>query len=232
MSSEFLDGKQYEVVASFKDLIKAEFNEKINAFCWHRKLTGDFKEIVSKLQLIGEVTEVSIDDLSNLELSEAASLARGHIINDLTLLTRSGAQPVLNLIKAYPRDEELGFISTDVYSFHVDRSPIRTDTFLCTYHGTAGDIIPSDQVEQKIRIPDLQQKLRDLHQGSEIAFEKFLTENFFDLHYQPKPGSTPKNLGVAHLWKLAVDYPGQKAMPCVHRAPIERKGEYRLLLIC
>jgi hypothetical protein len=31
---------------------------------------------------------------------------------------------------------------------------------------------------------------------------------------------------------LAVDHPTQQVLPCVHRAPIEIDGEYRLLLIC
>lgn len=55
---------------------------------------------------------------------------------------------------------------------------------------------------------------------------------FFDLHYQPKPDAQPVNLGTGHIWRLAVDHPTQKVLPCVHRAPVEKDGEYRLLLIC
>ncbi len=62
------------------------------------------------------------------------------------------------MLKKYERDEELDFISTDVYSFHVDRSPIETDTFLCTYHGAASDIVPNDQVEQKVLIPEIRER--------------------------------------------------------------------------
>jgi hypothetical protein len=29
-----------------------------------------------------------------------------------------------------------------------------------------------------------------------------------------------------------VDHPEQQVLPCVHRAPLENNGEYRLLLIC
>ncbi|RYF82637.1 MAG: DUF1826 domain-containing protein, partial [Chitinophagaceae bacterium] len=50
--------------------------------------------------------------------------------------------------------------------------------------------------------------------------------------YQPEKDAVPLNLGAGHLWKLAVDYPGQQALPCVHRAPLEKDGEYRLILIC
>ncbi len=143
-----------------------------------------------------------------------------------------GASPALNLLKSYERDEEFDFISTDVYSYHVDRSPIATDTFLCTYYGTASDILPNHQVEQKILIPEIRQKLQDLYDGPEGGFESFLAAYFFDLHYQPKPDAYPLNLGIGHLWKLAVDHPEQQVSPCVHRAPIENEGEYRLLLIC
>ena len=51
-------------------------------------------------------------------------------------------------------------------------------------------------------------------------------------HYQPKPDAQPINLGIGHIWRLAVDHPTQKVLPCVHRAPVENDGEYRLLLIC
>ncbi|MDU5774154.1 DUF1826 domain-containing protein, partial [Acinetobacter sp.] len=176
--------------------------------------------------------EISIEDLLALPLSEQGDLARDIILKDIQLLTDMGASPVLNLLKYYERDDELDFISTDVYSFHVDRSPIETDTFLCTYHGAASDIVPNDQVEQKVLIPEIREKLRALHDGSEAEFESFLAEYFFDLHYQPKSNAQPINLGTGHLWRLAVDHPTQKVLPCVHRAPVENDGEYRLLLIC
>jgi hypothetical protein len=41
-----------------------------------------------------------------------------------------------------------------------DRSPIETDTFLCTYFGPASDILPNDQVEQKIKIPAIRENLK------------------------------------------------------------------------
>ena len=204
----------------------------MNALCWSRNLMGDFQEIVTKLELKENITEVSVDDLLALQLSENGSLARDILLSDIQLLTDFGASPTLNLLKCYERDDELDFISTDVYSYHVDRSPIATDTFLCTYHGAASDILPNDQVEQKISIPEIREKLKELHEGSEAEFEAFLEEYFFDLHYQPKPNAIPINLGIGHLWRLAVDHPTQQVLPCVHRAPIEKDGEYRLLLIC
>ena len=204
----------------------------MNALCWHRNLQGDFKEIVSQLQLNEDITEVSVEDLQVLQLSEKGNLAREIILNDLQLLTDFGASPSLNLLKCYERDEEFDFISTDVYSYHVDRSPVATDTFLCTYYGAASDIIPNEQAEQKILIPEIRKKLQELHNGSAEEFEGFLKENYFDLHYQEKPDSEPVNLGLGHLWRLAVDHPDQQVLPCIHRAPKENEGEYRLLLIC
>ena len=232
MTNTLSEHKQVEVVTTFAELVNTQFQGDKNAICWARNLEGDFKEIVAKLQLKENITEISIEDLLALPLSEQGDLARDIILKDIQLLTDMGASPVLNLLKYYERDDELDFISTDVYSFHVDRSPIETDTFLCTYHGAASDIVPNDQVEQKVLIPEIREKLRALHDGSEAEFESFLAEYFFDLHYQPKSNAQPINLGTGHLWRLAVDHPTQKVLPCVHRAPVENDGEYRLLLIC
>ncbi|WP_312992845.1 DUF1826 domain-containing protein [Chryseobacterium flavum] len=232
MNNRFSGYNQIGVVSTFSELINTDFQDAVNAICWYRDLRGDFKEIVSKLQLKDDITEIYSEDLLSLQLSEKGNLAREIILHDLQLLTDFGASPSLNLLKCYERDEELDFISTDVYSYHVDRSPIGTDTFLCTYHGAASDIIPNEQVDQKILIPEIREKLKELHDGPEEEFESFLKDCFFDLHYQAKPNAEPVNLGLGHLWRLAVDHPEQKVLPCVHRAPVEKDGEYRLLLIC
>jgi len=215
MKNTFPDNNQIKVVSTFSELVNFNFQGTVNAMCWHRDLVGDFKEIVTKLELKENITEVSIDDLLALQLSENGHSAREIILKDIQLLSNFGASPSLNLLKCYERDNELDFISTDVYSYHIDRSPIETDTFLCTYHGAASDIAPNDQVEQKILIPEIREKLKKLHDGQDTEFETFLEEYFFDLHYQPKP-----------------DHPTQQVLPCVHRAPTENDGEYRLLLIC
>ncbi|WP_294310412.1 DUF1826 domain-containing protein [uncultured Chryseobacterium sp.] len=228
----FSDNSQVGVVSGFSELVGTEFQGRVNALCWQRDLEGDFKEIVSKLPLKENITEVSINDLLALSLSKQGNTAREIILSDLQLLTDFGALPTLNLLKCYERDEELDFFSTDVYSYHVDRSSIGTDTFLCTYDGASSDIIPNAKVTQKILIPEIREKLKELHDGPESEFEDFLKECFFDLHYQPNPGAQPTNLGTGHLWRLAVDHPQQQVLPCVHRAPVENDGEYRLLLIC
>lgn len=232
MNDIISDNQQIAVVSTFAELININFPGAVNAVCWERDLVGDFKEIVSKLQLKENITEVTIDDLLSLRLSENGHVAREIILNDLELLSNFGALPSLNLLKSYERDEEFDFISTDVYSYHVDRSPVGTSTFLCTYYGAASDILPNDQVIQKILIPEIREKLRKLYDGSEAGFDKFLEEYYFDMHYQPKSNACPINLGLGNLWKLAVDNPEQKVLPCIHRAPKENDGEYRLLLIC
>ena len=232
MSNTFSDSGQIGVVSTFSELIQTDFNGEKNALCWYRNLDGDFSEIVGQLRIKENITEVHPEDLIALQLSEKGNLAREIILNDLQLLADFGASPSLNLLKCYERDDEFDFISTDVYSFHVDRSPIATDTFLCTYHGAASDIIPNSQAEQKILIPEIRAKLKELHNGTEEEFENFLKENYFDLHYQVHEDAKPVNLGLGHLWRLAVDHPKQQVLPCIHRAPLENEGEYRLLLIC
>lgn len=231
MQSLFSDHPQIQTVSTFHDLIKTTFTGHHNAICWQRQLQGDFKEIVAKLSATDNITEISVEDLMALELSAQGQCAREIILKDIADLTACGAMPVLNLLQYYERDDELDFISTDVYSFHIDRSPIATDTFLCTYYGAASDLLPNDQAIQKILIPEIREKLKQVHEGTEDEFELFLAEYYFDLHYQAKPNAVPINLGNGHLWRLAVDHPTQTVPPCVHRAPLEQ-GEYRLLLIC
>ena len=224
--------QQVLVVFSFEELVNTAFSGKNNAINWQRNLVGDFEEIVNQLILKEDITVVSEDDLNNLVLSNEGIKARNILINDLQQLTDFGASPVLNLLKCYERDTELDFISTDVYSFHVDRSPIPTATFLCTYFGAASDIVANEDAEQKILIPEIREKLFQLYDGDIDGFDDFLKEYFFDLHYQIRPDVEPINLGLGNLWRLAVDHPEQKVLPCVHRAPKENKDEYRLLLIC
>lgn len=232
MSNIFSASSQIGMVSTFSNLVNTDFKEEINALCWYRNLDGDFNEIVGQLSIKENITEVYPEDLVALQLSEKGNIARNIILNDIQLLADFGASPSLNLLKCYERDDEFDFISTDVYSFHVDRSPIATDTFLCTYHGAASDIISNSQAEQKILIPEIRAKLKELHNGTEQEFENFLKENYFDLHYQANADAESINLGLGHLWRLAVDHPKQQVLPCIHRAPLENEGEYRLLLIC
>ncbi|MDR7372861.1 DUF1826 domain-containing protein [Flavobacterium aquidurense] len=232
MSNTFSASNQIGTVFTFSELVGSDFRGEMNALCWQRNLDGDFNEIVAKLRIKENITEVYPEDLIALRLSEEGNRAREIILNDLQLLADFGASPSLNLLKCYERDDEFDFISTDVYSFHVDRSPIATDTYLCTYYGAASDIVSNTQAEQKVLIPEIRSKLKELHNGPSEEFENFLKENYFDLHYQVHEDVEPINLGLGHLWRLAVDHPKQQVLPCIHRAPVENEGEYRLLLIC
>ena len=224
--------KQIQYVSTFEDLVSASFCGERNAVCWDRKLTGDFSEIVEKIDLKEDMAVIEPVDLMNLQLSEQGKLARNTLLNDMELLRAYGAEPVLNVIRSYEKDDAYPFFPTDVYSFHVDRSPIPTDTFLCTYYGESSEIVPHSQAKQKIHIPAIRSELKKLYNGLEEEFESFLTEYFFDLHYQVEENVQPTRLGLGQLWRLAVDHPGSHAFPCVHRAPIEKPGQRRLLLIC
>ncbi|WP_160713111.1 hypothetical protein [Chitinophaga solisilvae] len=224
--------KQIRYVASFQDLVATPFCGVMNAICWTRNLTGDFAEIVKKVVQSGNITEIEPEELQALQLSEQGNLAREILLGDFALLTAHGAQPSLNVIRNYHQDDDYPFFPTDVYSFHVDRSPIPTSTFLCTYYGESSDILPNAQGRQKVLIPEIRDELRRLYGGAEEGFEAFLTENFFDLHYQADPDAHVMSLGTGNLWRLAVDHPGSQVPPCLHRAPREKPGESRLLLIC
>jgi len=221
-----------QVVNNFQYLINTPFYKEMNAICWERKLDGDFLEIVNKINSKENMLVIEQSDLLALQLTEAGQLARDIILQDMNLLQAHGASPILNLIKYYERDEDNSFFPTDVYSFHVDRSPIPSNTFLCTYIGDASEILPNAQAEQKILVPEIRNSLKKQFEGKEEDFENYLSEHFYDLHYQAKANAKITSLGQGHLWRMATDYPDSPAWPCIHRAPIEKNGQARLLLIC
>jgi hypothetical protein len=223
---------QIHCVSNFQDLVSTPFHGKVNAMCWTRKLPGDFSEIVTKVELKGNMAILDQEELRELKLSQQGELAREILLDDLRVLQAHGASPTLNLIKCYERDDAYPPFPTDVYSFHVDRSPVPVDTFLCTYHGETSDILPNSQAEQKVLIPAIREELKKLYGGSDEGFESFLSDYFFDLHYQAKPKAQPISLGHGHLWRLAIDHPESQVPPCVHRAPKEKTGQNRLMMIC
>ncbi len=219
-------------VTNFQDLVSTPFHGEMNAMCWSRELVGDFLEIVKKVELNENIVELDLEELRELKLSEQGQLAREILLNDFKLLEDHGALPTLNIIKCYERDDAYPFFPTDVYSFHVDRSTIATDTFLCTYHGASSEIVPNSQAIQKVLVPEIRNELKKLYDGADEGFESFLTEHFFDLHYQAKPEARLTSLGNGHLWRLAIDHPELQVPPCLHRAPKENNGQSRLLMIC
>jgi hypothetical protein len=223
---------QIKCVTNFYDLVAIPFQDEINAIGWTRNLVGDFSEIVNKIALTENLMVLNEEELCELNLTEQGELARNIILHDLALLRAHGASPTLNLIKYYERDDADSIFSTDVYSFHVDSSPIPTETFLCTYYGESSQIIPNSQVQQKVLIPEIRSELKKLYSGAEEGFESFLSKHFFDLHYQAMPHAQPISLGIGNIWRLATQHPESKVQPCVHRAPKEKTGENRLLMIC
>lgn len=231
MTKTLPNSSNLQHVNNFQELISTPFHGTINAISWSRKLKGDFEEIVNAVAFEGTMLEIDEEDLLELELSEAGKVARDTILSDFKLLSELGASPVLNIISNYEADEH-PFFPTDVYSFHVDRSPIATDTFLCTYYGDASELISNQDAIQKIQIPDIREKIEKAYVDEPTDFETYVCEHFFDLHYQALEDATVIRAGIGHLWRLAVDHPESKVLPCVHRAPKETIGRKRLLLIC
>jgi hypothetical protein len=223
---------QILTVTNFQELVETPFQGAINAICWSRTLSGDFSEIVHKTSQNENITELDEAGLGELQLSEQGQLAREILLHDMQLLKAHGASPLFNIIRCYEQDDDSSFFPTDVYSYHVDRSPVPTDTFLCTYYGESSEILPNDQAQQKVLIPEIRAELKKLYRGDAAGFETFLSAHYFDLHYQPAPGAQPISLGNGNLWRLAVDHPACSVLPCVHRAPKEKNGQNRLLMIC
>ena len=219
-------------VASFEELITTDFAYSMNAICWERSLEGDFSEIVNKLTDIDTTIQIDEEQLTQLLLSPKGQLARKILLEDFQQLKAIGASPELNVLKNYERDEDFVVFPTDVYSFHVDRSPIPVATFLCTYFGDSSEIVSNSDAVQKILLPEIRSELRKLYKGTDEGFDAILIENFYDLHYQANQNAKIIQLGIGNLWKLAVDHPKMKVEPCIHRAPEEKSGQKRLLLIC
>ncbi len=219
-------------VTNFNDLVHTPLEDNINVVCWERELNGDFYEIIQQCVTDENITVVEPELLRSINLSAEGQLARNIILNDFQLLSDYGAAPTLNIIKQYDRDAPDTILSTDVYSFHIDRSPIPVDTFLCTYYGATTEILPNAQSIQKILIPEIRQQLKNNFNGFDADFENYLAEHFYDLHFTALPGAQPIQIPLGNICRLAVDHPDIQTLPCVHRAPIENRGEYRLLLIC
>ena len=52
MSDKNYDEHHIQYVTNFHDLVNTTFHGSMNAICWNRKLSGDFLEIVKKLERI------------------------------------------------------------------------------------------------------------------------------------------------------------------------------------
>ena len=94
---------QIHCVTNFHDFVSTPFHGEMNAICWSRKLSGDFSEIVKKVEQKENITVLDEEELLKLELSEQGQLAREILLNDLKLLKDCGASPSLNVINHYER---------------------------------------------------------------------------------------------------------------------------------
>lgn len=222
-----------QTVGSFHALVTTPFTGGVNALCWPRTLAGDFGEVVEHLGPGEEI--ITLDDarLQSLPVSAAGRVAIDVLLEDQRLLRTHDRDPVLNCIHGYPRDEELGPVRTDVFSFHADSAPVEADTWLCTYHGPVSEGLRNDEAQRRVDLPDIRAALLQLFGGEEgDDFREFLNEHCYDLHYAPVPQARPFSFGLGHLWRIAVDWPGSLVPPCIHRAPGTHPGQPpRLLLI-
>lgn len=222
-----------KLVKSFHELVTTPFEGEVNALCWQRMLPGNFSEVVEHLAVSEGITTLDDARLHSLPVSAAGRAAIDILLEDQRLLRDHGLSPELNCIHGYPRDEESGPVSTDVFSFHVDSATVETDTWLCSYHGPASEGLRNDEAQRRVDIPETRAELLKLFGGEDSDdFLEYLNENCYDLHYAPVPQAQPFSFGIGNLWRIAVDYPGSPVPPCIHRAPETLPGQPpRLLLI-
>lgn len=224
-------------VQSFSELMSRPFSDVdgINALCWPRTLHGDFGEVARALAP-GEGL-VAVDDamLRSLSLSAAGRVAADAMRADMRALDELGRDPVLNCITSYARDERGLPIATDVMSFHADRAPIEVDTWMCTYWGKSSEGLENEDARKLIDTHAIRSALlREYGGADDAAFEAFIREGAFDLHYAVADEDARRfDFGVGNLWRIAVAWPGCPVAPCLHRAPATTTGdEPRLLLLC
>jgi hypothetical protein len=227
------DYSRVKVVNSFDELVTTRFENGVNALCWARTLAGDFQEVVNVLGVTDGITTVDDDRLKALPVSASGKAAVTILLEDQQRLRALGLAPVLDCIRSYPRDEELGPVPTDVYSFHADSATVETDTYLCSYTEAASEGLRNHEARRWIDIAETRALLLKAYGGKDDDdFIEFLSENCYDLHYSATPEAHPFPFGLGNLWRIAVQYPGSPVPPCVHRAPETYPGQApRLLLI-
>ncbi len=219
-------------VGSFAELLETPFEGDVNALCWQRVLPGDFAEVVAKLSGGTGIVAVGDEEIASLELSPVGRIAADALIADQRLLRAHDLDPTLNCIHDCVRGSEAGTVPTDVMSFHVDSSPVEVDTWLCTYFGACSEGLENEDAVRKVDIPEIRSALLAEYGGAEDnGFLEYLTDCSYEFHYAPKPGARPYPFGRFALWRIATLWPGSPVLPCIHRAPENRPGSPRLLLI-
>jgi hypothetical protein len=224
---------QVRVVSSFEELVSAPFSDAVNALCWRRELAGDFAEVAKAIVAHEPILTLDESMLRNLTLSAAGRTAVEVMLRDLRRLQERDLLPELNLIQAYPREEAPRAVPLDVYSFHADSATTEADTYLCTYFGPPSEAVRNDEAFRYIDRRDIRAALLAEFGGSDgSAFEEYLHDAGYDLHYGALPQARPFSFGIGNLWRIATEYPGSPVAPCIHRAPTTSPGDPpRLLLI-
>jgi hypothetical protein len=220
-------------VNSFQELINTRFANGVNALCWERQLEGDFAEVVQLLGPGEPITTVDEDRLLALPASAAGRVAIANLLADQRLLREHNLDPALNCIHGYPRDETLGPVATDVFSYHADSATVETDTWLCTYHGPSSEGLRNEEARPCVDVPATRAELLKCFGGEDDeTFRAYLSDHCYDLHYEPMPGARPFAFGQGNLWRISLAWPGSRVPPCIHRAPETIPGQPpRLLLI-
>lgn len=219
------------VVDSFEALLGARFEGDCNAIVWERRPAGDFAEVVELLEAGEAITQVDEAALAALRPSAAGAEAIATLLADLRGLRGAGHLPELNVVARYERDDD-AVLPTDVHSFHVDSANVPTDTFLCCYSGAPSEVLANRDAVRAVDLPHVRAALLARYGGADAeGFAAYLREHHFDLHHRPLPHARPFSLGVGHLWRLAVQFPGSPVAACIHRAPPRTDSAPRLLLI-
>lgn len=220
-------------VSSFDELVGTPLRDGVNALCWPRTLPGDFAEVAARLaREEAGIHAVDEEDFLALPVSAAGRVAVDAMLADFRLLRERQLDPVLNFINGSAHDEPDAIVATDVFSWHADRAPVPLDTYLCTYFGPTSEGLRNEDATRRIGDPATRAALLQRYGGADDeGFRDFLAEHSYDLHYAANPGAQPFSFGRFNLWRIALAYPGNPALPCIHRAPETRPGEVRLLLI-
>jgi hypothetical protein len=227
------DYPRIRVVQSFAELVAVPLVGQCNAVCWQRELPGDFDEVLAHLAADAGIHTLDEARLAELPVSPQGRLAIDFMLEDLRLLRAHGLAPNLDCIAGYARDDAAAIVPVDVYSFHIDRATVATDTYLCSYRGPASEGLRNDEAQRRVDVPETRAALLAQFGGQDgEEFREFLRESCCELHYVPLPHTQPFSFGVGNLWRIAVDHPGSRVPACIHRAPATLPGDApRLLLI-
>ena len=233
MKSDSPDHPHVRYVKSIEELVSTPMSDGINALCWERLLEGDFAEVIRHLSAERGITTLDCEQLLALPVSAEGEKAIDFMLRDQEMLESYGLAPELDCINGYIGHENQGPMRTDVCSFHVDRATDVADTYLCTYAGASSIGVFNEDVIPRSQVPAVRAALlADFGGADDDDFLEYLTDHFYDLHYEPLPDARTYSFGVGHLWRIAIDYPGNPVPPCIHRAPDPIEGQPpRLILI-